>query len=105
VQWQIELPILKLRFAAAFEPILRRSTGFKPNQQPGELLLRPVVPHGNRQRLPLADDHHQTLTPRDGADNQGRDRANEPDDQVRSDSSRSRGLPLGGAAVARNSAW
>ena len=34
---------------------------FQPRQQPRKPLLRLVVPNRDRQRLPLADDHHQLL--------------------------------------------
>ena len=40
---------------------------FKSRQQPGEPLLRPVVPHRHPQRLPLADEHHKLPAPRDAA--------------------------------------
>jgi hypothetical protein len=43
---------------------------FEPDQQPRKPLLRPVVPHGHRERLPLADDYNQLLSPRDARVNQ-----------------------------------
>jgi hypothetical protein len=42
----------------------------RPRQQPREPLLRLVVPHRDPQRLPLADDHHQLLAPRDARVNE-----------------------------------
>ena len=43
---------------------------FQACQQPGEPLLRLVVPNGDCQGLPLADDHHQLLAPCDAGINQ-----------------------------------
>ncbi len=41
-----------------------------PRQQPRKPLLRPVIPHCHRHRLPLPDQHHQPLAPRDASVNQ-----------------------------------
>ena len=42
----------------------------QPCQQSRKPLLRPIVPHRQRQRLPLADKHHQLLAPGDSGVNQ-----------------------------------